>query len=98
MDLIRPLPHKLTPATANETSTDNAEKVVLLEKPAKERFHLLPQPRRDIYLISAKLALVLISAISYLTFCFIVRHHNIPIGRSGVQLGLPFLHCEKYHP
>ena len=98
MDRVRPPPHELTPATANETSTDNAEKVVLLEKPAKERFHLSPQPRRDIYLISAKLALVLISAISYLTFCFIVRHHNIPIGRSGVQLGLPFLHCEQYHP
>jgi hypothetical protein len=92
MALVRPPPHEHTPASANKISTDNTEQVVLLEKLGKER--QLPPPSRHIYLISAKLALVLILAISYLTFCFIVQHHNIPIGRSGVGLGLPFLHCE----
>jgi hypothetical protein len=97
MALVRPPPHEHTPASANKISTDNTEQVVLLEKPGKERLHQLPPPRREIYLISAKLALFLIFVTSYLTFCFIVHHHNIPIGRSGVRLGLPFLHCVKYH-
>jgi hypothetical protein len=97
MALVRPPPHEHTSASANKISTDNTEQVVLLEKPGKERLHQLPSPSRNIYLILAKLALVLVLAISYLTFCFIVQHHNIPIGRSGVGLGLPFLHCEQYH-
>ena len=97
MVLIRPLPHELNPPSAHEIPTDNAEQLVLLEKPEKERLHQLPPPRPEIYLILAKLALVLIFATSYLTFCYIVhRRGNIPIGRSGV-LGQPFFHCEQYH-
>ena len=79
--------------SANGISTDNAEQLVLLKKPEKEQ---LRTPRHEIYFISAKIALVLIFAISYLTFCFIVHYRNVPIGRSGV-LGLPFLHCEQNH-
>jgi hypothetical protein len=93
MALVRPSPHEHNPPS--EISTDNAEQLVLLEKPKKERLHQLPPPRHEFYLISAKLALFLISAISYLTFCFIVHYRHVPIGRSGV-LGLPF-HCEQYH-
>ena len=96
MALVRPSPHELNPPSVNKISTDNVEQLVLLEKPKKERLHQLPPPRHEIYCISAKLALFLISAISYLTFCFIVHYHRIPIGRSGV-LGLPFSHCEQYH-
>jgi hypothetical protein len=78
--------------------TDNAEQLVLLEKPEKEWLHQLRPHRREIYLISAKLALALIFSISYLKFCFTVQHHHIPIGRSEtVGLGLPFLHCKQYH-
>ena len=77
MALVRPPPHELNPPCADEISTDNA-KLVLLEKPAeKEQLNQLPPPRREIYLISAKFALVLILATSYLTFCFIV--HYCPI-------------------
>jgi hypothetical protein len=97
MALVRPPPHELNPASANEISTDNAEQLVFLEKPEKERLHRLPPPRREIYLISAKLTLFLIFAISYLTFCFVVHQYHVPIGRNGFGLGLPFLHCEKYH-
>jgi hypothetical protein len=97
MALVRPPPHELTPASANEISTNNAEQVVLLEKPEKERVYRLPSPRREIYLISAKLALILISAISYLTFCFIVQYYHIQISRNGVRLGPQFLHCKQYH-
>ena len=96
MALVRPPPHELNPPppSTDEISTDNKEQFVLIEKPKKERLHQLTPPRREIYLISAKFALFLIFAISYLTFCFIVHYHNVPIGRSA---GLPFLHCEKYH-
>ena len=95
MALVRPPPHELNPPSADEISTDNAEQLVLLEEPEKERLNQLPPPRREIYLISAKLALVFILAISYLTFCFIVHYHPIPIGRS-VVLSLSFSHCEHY--
>ena len=71
MALVRPPPHELNPLSVNEISTENAEKSVLLDKPEKERLHRLAAPRRKIYLISAKLALFFISAISYLRFCFI---------------------------
>jgi hypothetical protein len=94
MALVRSPPHEPIPPSANEMSTDNQEQLVLLEKPEKERFHQLPPSRHEIYLISAKLALVLIFAIPYLTFCFIVLHRNVPIGGS---VGLPFVHCEQYH-
>ena len=98
---VHPLPpHELNPPSANEMSTDNAEleRLNLLENPEKERLHLLPPSRREIYVISAKIALVLIFAIFYLTFCFIVHYRNVPIGRSGVlSMSLPFLHCENYH-
>jgi len=97
MALVRPPPHEPIPPSSNEISTDSAGQLVLLEKPEKERLHRLPAPRREIYLISVKLALLLIFAISYLTFCFIVLHRNIPVGRSGIILGLPFIHCEQYH-
>ena len=97
MALVRPPPHELNPPPASEISTDNTEQLVLLEKPEKERPHQLPIPCREIYLVSAKLVLVLIFAISYLTFCFIVHYRNVPIGRSAVRVGPPFLHCEKYH-
>jgi hypothetical protein len=96
MALVRPPPHELNPPSADEISTDNPEQLVLLEKPEKERLRQLPAPRREIYLISAKLALVLIFAISYLTFGIIVHYRNVPIGRSGV-LGISFLRCEQYH-
>ena len=98
MALVQPPPHdsesELDPPSANEISTDNAEQLVLVAgKLEKERLHQLPPPRREIYLISAKLALLLIFAISYLTFCFVVHYHNVPIGRSR-DLGFPFPHCE----
>jgi len=105
MALVRPSGPSHEPSTiantpsANDTSTnnaDNAEQLVLVEKPVKEWLHQLRPPRREIYVISAKLVLVLIFAISYLTFCFIVHYRNIPLGRSRV-LGLPFLHCEQQH-
>jgi hypothetical protein len=93
MALLRPPPHELNPPSANEISTDNAEKFVLLEKPEKERRHQLPPPRREICLIFAKLGLFFFVAISYLSCCFIVHHHPVPIGQK--ILGLPFLHCEQ---
>ena len=98
MVLIRPLPHELNPPSAHEIPTDNAEQLVLLEKPEKERLHQLPPPRRDICLITAKIAVVLIFTIAYLTFCFIVRYRNIrvPFGGSG-DLDLPFYSGEQYH-
>jgi hypothetical protein len=67
--------------------------LALFDKPEKERLHKLRTPRREIYLISAKIAFVLIIAITYHTFCFIVHYHIVPIGKSGV-LGTPLLHCE----
>ena len=97
MALVRLPAHELNPPSAHEIPTDNAEQLVLLEKPEKERLLQLPPPRREIYLIMAKLALVLIFATSYLTFCYIAhRRGNIRIGRSGV-LGQPFFQCEQYH-
>ena len=91
-------PHELNPYSDNEMSTDNAEQLALLDSeiPEKERLHQLSPSRRKIYLRSANIALVLIFAIFYLAFCFIVHYRNIPIGRSGV-LSLPFLHCKNYH-
>jgi len=95
MALVRSPPHGLDPPSANEiSSTDNAGQLGLLEKPEKERLHQLPPPRREICLISAKLVLVPILAISYLTFCVVVHHYHVPIGRSRV-LGLPFHHCKQ---
>ena len=94
MAIARPPPHELNPPSPNEISTDNPEQLVLVEK--KEQLHQLPASSREIYVISAKLALVLIFATSYLTLCFIVHYRNVPIGRSG-NLGFPFPHCEKYH-
>ena len=91
MALVRSPPHELNSPSANEISTDNAEQSVLLEKPEKEQLHQLPPRRLEIYLIWAKIALVFIFAISYLTFCFVVHYRNVPIGRS------PFLHCEQYY-
>ena len=95
MKLVRPPRHKLDPPSTNEISTDNlnAEQFILLEKPDKEQLRQLLPPRCRIYLILAKIVLVLILAISYLTFCFIVHYRTILIGRSGV-LGPPFGHCE----
>jgi hypothetical protein len=102
MALVRPLPHELNrdPLSATEISTDNAEQLGLLEKPEKS-LPQIPPPRREIYLKSAKIALVLIFIISYLTFCFIVHYRIVPIAQSGLGvLGQPFLqnlHCEQYH-
>ena len=93
---VRPSPDKLNPPSATEISTDNPEQLGLLETLEKERLHQLPPPRREIYLISAKIALVLIFIISYHTFCFVVHYRNVPIGRSR-DLGLPFLHSKQYH-
>ena len=88
-------PHELNPRSAEEVSTDNAEQLVLLDIPEKERLHQLPPPRREIYFLSAKIALVLVFTIFYHTFCFIAHYRSIPIG----NLGLSFLqvHCEQYH-
>jgi len=97
MALVRRPPHELNPLSANEIPTDHAEQLVLLEKPEKKRLYKLPAPRYEIYLISAKLALVLTFAISYLTFCYIVYYHKVPIGRSRF-LGLSFPHCKQYLP
>ena len=94
MALVRAPPHELNSPSINEISADNAEQSVLLEKPENVQLQI-PSPRREIYLISAKIALVLIFIISYHTFCFIVHYRSIPIGRSG-NLGLSFLHCEQY--
>lgn len=94
---LRPPPHELNPLSADEISTDNGEQLNFIGVPEKERLHRLLPPCREIYLISAKLTLFLILAISYLTFCFVVHYYHVPIGPSGIQ-GLPFLpHCEKYH-
>ena len=96
MVLVRRPPYELNPPSVNDisSSTDNAEQLVFLEKSEKEQLlHQLSPTRREIYLISAKTALVLIFAISYLTFCFIVHYRNVPIGRSGV-MALPLLHCK----
>ena len=86
--------HKLNPPSADEISTDNTEQSVLLDS-EKEQLHQIPPPRREIYFISAKIALVLVFIIIYHTFCFIVHYRSIPIG----NLGLSFLqvHCEQYH-
>ena len=91
-------PHelRLNPPSADKISTDNAEQSVLLEKPENKQLDQLRSPRREIYFILAKIALVLIFIISYHTFCFIVHYRSIPIGRSG-NLGPSFLHCEQYH-
>ena len=86
-------PHEPNPPSADEISTDNAEQSVLLEKPENEQRYHIPSPRREIYFISAKIALVLIFIIFYHTFCFIVHYRSIPIG----NLSLSFLHCEQYH-
>ena len=92
-----PSPHELrvNPPSTNEISTDNAEQLVLLEKPENEKLYRLATPRCAIFLTSTKIASVLIFAICYHTFCFIVHYRNVtvPIGGRGV-LGLPFLHCE----
>ena len=96
MALVRPPSHELSSPSTNEISTDNAEQSILLENPEKEQLHRIPSPRREIYFISAKIALVLIFIISYHTFCFIVHYRSIPIGRSGI-LGPSFLHCEQYY-
>jgi hypothetical protein len=72
MALVQPPPHELNPPSADEVSTDNVEQLGFLEKPEKERLYQLPAPRRELYLISTKFALVLIFAISYLTFCYVV--------------------------
>ena len=90
MALVRPQPHELNPPSTNETSTDGAGQLVLLEKPENERLPQSPPLRREIYLIWAKIVFVLIFTISYLTFCFVVHYRNVPIGRS------PFLHCEQH--
>ena len=101
MALVRLPPHELLNSpSASEISTDNAEQLNFLETTdsEKERLHPLPPPRLEIYLILAKLALILILAISYLTFCFVVHYHTVPIGSGRSEtLGLPFLHSEQYH-
>ena len=97
MALVQLPPHELNPPSADEISTGNAEQLVLLEIPTeKEQINQLSPPRRNIYLMSAKLALVLILATSYLTFCIIVDYRPIPIDQS-VFLSLSFSHCEHYH-
>ena len=96
MVLLRHPPHELNPPSADEISTVYAEQSTLLENPEKEPLHQIPPPRREIYFISAKIALVLIVTIFYHTFCVIVHYRSIPIGRSG-NLGLSFLHCKQYH-
>ena len=86
-----------------ETSQTEEVELVLLNKPEKEQVHKLPTPRREIYFVSAKVALVLIIAITYHAFCFYIalnhdQHHIVPIGKSGA-LVTPFLqvHCKLYH-
>jgi hypothetical protein len=89
---------RLPPPSAadNEISTDNAEQLGLLEKPEKQ-LPQIPPPRRKIYLISAKIALVLILAIFYLTFCLLVHYRIVPIGQLESGVGLSFLRGEQYH-
>ena len=103
MALLQPPPHELNPTSANEISTDTAKELSLPEEQLQHQLTPSPQPQarpsREIYLISAKIALVLLLGISYFTFCFIVHYHHISIGPRGV-LGLPklpFLQCEQYH-
>jgi hypothetical protein len=82
---------ELNPPFANDIST---EQLVLLEKPENEKPYqlLVPPPRREILLTSAKIAFLLIFAIFYLTFCVVVHYRNVPSG-SGV-VGFLFLQCE----
>ena len=76
----------------------------LLNRPEGERVHKLPTPRREIYFVSAKIALVLIIAIIYHTLCFYIaldynryHYHIVPLGTKSGDLVTPFLHCEQYH-
>ena len=96
MALVRSPPHELIPPSANEISTDKAEQLVLLEKPENEKFYQLPRPRCAVFQTSTKIALLLIVAIFYHTFCFIVQIYKVPIGGSGV-MDLAFFDCEQFH-
>lgn len=95
------LPDDSDASLSEQISTDKAENLAqqkLLGTSGKEQLaHLIP-PRSGLNLKSVlKIALVVVLATSYLTFCFIVRHGTIPIGENGFTVrGLPFLHCEQY--
>ena len=95
MALVQPPPQledsELNPQ--NGISTNKAEQSVLLEKPQNENLYQLPRPRYAVFYTSTKIAFLLIFAIFYHTFCFIVHYRNVPIGGSGV-LYLAFFHCE----
>ena len=68
--LVQNTPKELNPPSVNEMSIENAERLVLLEdlEAQKEQLHQLPPLRREIYLISAKIALVLIHILSCILF------------------------------
>jgi hypothetical protein len=87
MSLAQPLP----PHDAEESTQ------TLLDTPEKEKqLPQLPLPHSGFNLKSAlEIALVLILATSYLTFCVIAHYRNIPIGSNGV-VNLYFFHCEQY--
>ena len=69
--------------------------MVFLEKPEDKKLYQLPRPRRATILSLTRIALFLIIAIFYHTFCLIVYFRgDVQIGGSQL-LGLHFLHCEQ---
>ena len=99
MALVRPLPLHDSKLSSEGIYTDDTKELnqqPLLDTSKKEQLSRLLPPHSRLNLKSAlRIALVLIFAVSYLTFCWIVHYHTVPIGGSGV-LGLPFVHCEQY--
>ena len=95
------LPHDTDASSSEQISTDKAEQLTQqksLDTSGTEQLAQLLLPRSGFNLKSAlKIVLVVVLATAYLTFCFIVRHRAIPIGRKGFTVqNLPFLHCEQY--
>ena len=96
-----PLPHDSDVSSSEQISINKAENLIKrksLDTSGKEQLTQLLLPRRGLDLKSIlKIALVVVLATSYLTFCFIVHHVTIPIEGNGLTvLGPSFIHCEQY--
>lgn len=94
------LTHDSDASPSEQISTDQAEELTRqksLDTSGKEQLAQLLPPRSGLNLKSAsKIALFMVIATSYLTFCFIVHRSRIPIGGTGFRVpGLP-VHCEQY--
>ncbi|KDR79181.1 hypothetical protein GALMADRAFT_243078 [Galerina marginata CBS 339.88] len=87
MALARPFSlHDADPSAARENLLDRCD------KEQQVLVNILPPPRSRFDWISAsKIVLVLVLAISYLSFCCIAHYHAIPVGGSGF-LGPRFVH------